>query len=157
MKHIKRFTEQVSKPNVNIGEMQDYLKASCRSWEQDCDNYDDTITLTGHLQQRFPNLSFDDIFQVAKDWTGYEENQEEDEEVNEAFIYGGEPMNRHFWLRKKDPNHRKELGYFNIGCESDSTWTVIGSNDKFTRIEIEELYAIESEIKYPTKQNNSWK
>jgi|LakMenE18May11ns_1017448.scaffolds.fasta_scaffold9773340_3 hypothetical protein len=64
------------KENKEIGELRDYLKSSCRSWEYDSDNYDDTVSLTNHLQQRFPNLSFDEIFNVAKDWTGYQENFE---------------------------------------------------------------------------------
>jgi len=59
--------------NSQIGELRDYLKSDCRSWEYDCDNYDDTVSLTNHLQQRFSDLSFDEIFNIAKDWTGYEE------------------------------------------------------------------------------------
>lgn len=62
--------------DTSIGELRDYLKASCRSWENDCDNYDDTVELTNHLQQRFSKLSFDDIFSIAKDWTGYIEKEE---------------------------------------------------------------------------------
>ena len=56
-----------------IGELKDYLKSNCRSWENDCDNYDDTVSLTNHLQEKYPNLSFDEIFDIAKDWTGFEE------------------------------------------------------------------------------------
>jgi len=62
--------------NSQIGELRDYLKSNCRSWEYDSDNYDDTVSLTNHLQQRFSDLSFDEIFSIAKDWTGYEESVE---------------------------------------------------------------------------------
>jgi hypothetical protein len=54
-------------------ELNDYLKSNCRSWEYDADNYEDTLTLTSHLHQRYPQISFDELFQRASHWTGYEE------------------------------------------------------------------------------------
>jgi hypothetical protein len=74
VKNYKQFLTE--NRNSQIGELRDYLKSNCRSWEYDSDNYDDTVSLTNHLQQRFSDLSFDEIFNIAKDWTGYEESVE---------------------------------------------------------------------------------
>jgi hypothetical protein len=74
VKNYKQFLNE--NRNSQIGELRDYLKSNCRSWEYDSDNYDDTVSLTNHLQQRFSDLSFDEIFNIAKDWTGYEESVE---------------------------------------------------------------------------------
>jgi hypothetical protein len=60
-------------------ELNDYLKSNCRSWEYDCDNYNDTITLANHLQTIFPDLSFDYVYEKAKHWTGF--NDESDDNL----------------------------------------------------------------------------
>ena len=62
--------------NQSIGEIRDYLKSNCRSWEYDCDNYDDTVSLTNHIHDKYPELTFEEIFDVVKDWTGYEEKDD---------------------------------------------------------------------------------
>ena len=59
-----------------MNELSDYLKANCRSWEQDCDNAEDTNSLANDLSNRFPNIPFNDVYQAAKDWTGYEETEQ---------------------------------------------------------------------------------
>jgi hypothetical protein len=74
VKNYKQFLTE--NRNSQIGELRDYLKSNCRNWEYDSDNYDDTVSLTNYLQQRFSDLSFDEIFNIAKDWTGYEESVE---------------------------------------------------------------------------------
>ena len=56
-----------------LGEANDYLKSNCRSWEHDCDNYEDTLTLANHLQEKFPILSQDRAFMIACNWTGFEQ------------------------------------------------------------------------------------
>lgn len=58
--------------NIQIG-VSDYLKSNCRSWEMDCDNEEDTNTLAHHLVGVFEDLSVEKAFEIAKDWTGYEE------------------------------------------------------------------------------------
>lgn len=58
--------------NEGFGELSDYLKSDCRSWEYDADNYDDTMKLANHLKQKFPKLDSDEIEKIAADWTGYE-------------------------------------------------------------------------------------
>lgn len=50
----------------------DYLKSNCRSWEYDCDNADDTYRLASHLHNKFPNIPFAELYQMAVDWTGYD-------------------------------------------------------------------------------------
>ena len=80
-KKVKNFIQFINEDNEDnatvIGELRDYLASSCRDWQIDSYNYDDTITLTNHLQDRFPSLSFDVIYNIAKHWTGYEEPEEE--------------------------------------------------------------------------------
>jgi len=56
----------------SFGELSDYLKSNCRSWEYDADNEDDTMKLANHLKEKFPDLNFDRIYSIASDWTGYE-------------------------------------------------------------------------------------
>ena len=74
---IKNFKQFITNESYTRVDISDYLKSSCRSWEYDCDNYDDTTSLANKLKDKFPNLSYDYIFNIAKDWTGYEEKEEE--------------------------------------------------------------------------------
>jgi len=55
-----------------MNEMSDYLKSNCRSWEQDCNNEDDTLQLAHHLKSKF-NVSIDEAFNAAAHWTGFDE------------------------------------------------------------------------------------
>ena len=59
-------------------ELSDYLKSNCRSWEQDCDNEEDTNLLTYHLQSKFPDIDYQIIYEQAKNWTGYESDTQRD-------------------------------------------------------------------------------
>jgi len=73
----------VESSSMEIGRLRDYLKSNCRSWEYDSDNHDDTMELVSTLQQRFPKIKFDDIFAIAKHWTGYEGDIDgDDDEIN---------------------------------------------------------------------------
>ena len=74
---VDSITAEVFESAVQQIELSDYLKSSCRSWEQDCDNEKDTLSLANFLQERFEYLPFDKILQAAKDWTGYKEPEEE--------------------------------------------------------------------------------
>lgn len=88
--NIKDFLKKVAKSKKKLNEnvthdyveMMDYLKASCRSWEYDCDNEDDTLELANHLSNKFPEIPFDDIYTAAKNWTGYEDEGED------SYLYG---------------------------------------------------------------------
>lgn len=60
----------------------DYLKSNCRSWEQDCDNEQDTRELANHLTSKFPTLTSEEAWEVSKHWTGFEEEMNESEIPN---------------------------------------------------------------------------
>lgn len=68
----------------DLGQASDYLKSNCRSWEYDCDNYEDTNTLAHHLQDKFPNIDSDKAFRIAADWTGYERSDEDFDQLDRA-------------------------------------------------------------------------
>ena len=53
-------------------ELLDYLKSNCRSWEVDCDTQQDAEQLASHLQDKFPKINPDEIYQAACDWVGFE-------------------------------------------------------------------------------------
>lgn len=53
-------------------ELSDYLKSNCRSWENDCDNEEDTLALAAQLSVKFPDMPYDKIYEISKNWTGYE-------------------------------------------------------------------------------------
>ncbi len=55
-------------------EIRDDLCANFRSWEYDCDNFKDTNTLAHELMDRH-SISFDEAFDIAKHWTGYDEEK----------------------------------------------------------------------------------
>lgn len=56
----------------------DDLKANFRSWEYDHDNYDDAIGLFNILVARHPKEDKDRLKELAFNWVGYEENDEEE-------------------------------------------------------------------------------
>lgn len=62
-------------------EISDDLKSNFRSWETDCDNAEDTQSLANILSCRYPEMSSDKIYEIAKDWTGFNE-VESNEETN---------------------------------------------------------------------------
>lgn len=94
---ITKFGDFIFEGKLNKSEIGDYLKSNCRSWEYDSDNLDDTNTLANHLVQKF-NVSEEEAFNIAKDWTGYEEETEDYEEETE----GGEEDNTKVHESKSD-------------------------------------------------------
>ena len=68
------------KLSIRVGELQDYLKASCRSWEYDCNTFEDVITLFHILSNRFPDLPIDNIIDIVKHWVGFN-----DEHLTESY------------------------------------------------------------------------
>lgn len=50
----------------------DFLKSSCRDYEVDGNNQQDTDRLANILTEKFPELNFVEAFEIAKNWTGYE-------------------------------------------------------------------------------------
>ncbi|MCK9415543.1 hypothetical protein M0Q97_02660 [Candidatus Dojkabacteria bacterium] len=58
----------------------DDLKANFRSWQYDHDNYDDAIGLFNILVARHPKEDEDKLKELAFNWVGYEENEENEEE-----------------------------------------------------------------------------
>lgn len=69
----------------------DDLKANYRSWQHDCDNNEDTKTLANQLEESHPETDAKEIWEIAKDWTGYDEFTEEEEikeeKINEEDSY----------------------------------------------------------------------
>jgi hypothetical protein len=64
----------MSIPKVDI---YDDLRANFRSWEIDCDNAEDAMTLAVTLAQRHPNVSYSECERIAQEWVGYEPEIEE--------------------------------------------------------------------------------
>jgi len=52
-------------------EILDYLKSNCRSWEDFCDNEEDTLTLAHHLSHKCKK-DFETCYLAAAHWTGYD-------------------------------------------------------------------------------------
>jgi len=89
MKHIKKFNENFYEEQSS--DINDDLKQNFRSWEQDCDNEEDTNELSRMLAHRHPDMSMDEIWSIACDWTGY--NGVEDFEEEEDFDFEDEDFN----------------------------------------------------------------
>lgn len=66
----------MSIPKIDI---YDDLKANCRSWESDCDNEQDAMTLACYLYSRHPDVSLKECQRIANAWVGYEPVNEEPE------------------------------------------------------------------------------
>jgi len=71
MKHLKRFNENLF--DEQSSDIMDDLKSNFRSWEYDHDNYEDTNKLSRMLAHRHPDMNMDEIWNIACDWTGYQE------------------------------------------------------------------------------------
>jgi hypothetical protein len=52
-------------------EASDFLKSSCRDYEQDADNFEDTDRLAHIIMSKF-TMSYGDAFDTAASFTGYE-------------------------------------------------------------------------------------
>ena len=71
MKHLKRFNESLY--DEQSSDINDDLKSNFRSWETDHETYEDTDKLSKILAHRHPEMNMDEIWQIACDWTGYQE------------------------------------------------------------------------------------
>jgi len=78
MKHLKRFNENLF--DEQSSDINDDLKSNFRSWEYDHDNYEDTDKLSRMLAHRHPDMNMDEIWNIACDWTGFDDSQ------NESFL-----------------------------------------------------------------------
>lgn len=61
----------------NLGAIRDDLKANFRKFEIDADNKKDTEDLFRKLQKKYKKVDSEELWQLAKDWTGYEEDLDE--------------------------------------------------------------------------------
>lgn len=64
--------------SIPESDIYDDLRANFRSWEIDCDNVEDAATLAATLYSRHPDVSFNECERIARDWVGYEPEEEED-------------------------------------------------------------------------------
>lgn len=73
---------------------------------------------------------------------------------NEAYLRGGEPTAKYYWLISKSG---RDVPYITVGCKKDDDnypWTIIGTDEEFSNEEIENNYTIDSnEIIYPYRQD----
>ncbi len=87
MKYLKKFNENLF--DEQSSDINDDLKSNFRSWEQDHDNYQDTDKLSRILAHRHTNMNMEEIWQIACDWTGFEEDIKEgifsDRYINNPF------------------------------------------------------------------------
>lgn len=93
------------------GAILDDLRANFRKWEHDSDNLQDTETLTNILKNRH-NVSFNEAYEYAKHWTGYEEINKDE------FILVGWPESQTYmeksWFEDEAVYHPIESGAFFI-------------------------------------------
>lgn len=62
-------------PKIDI---YDDLRANFRSWEVDCDNNIDAISLAGILYQRHPQIQLSEVQRIADEWVGFEREDEDE-------------------------------------------------------------------------------
>ena len=75
MKYLKRFNENLL--DEQTSDINDDLKSNFRSWEHDHDSLEDTEKLSKILAHRHPDMDMNEIWAIACDWTGYQEEDEE--------------------------------------------------------------------------------
>lgn len=109
MKHLKKFNENLY--DEQSSDINDDLKSNFRSWEQDHDNHEDTDKLSRILAHRHTNMNMDEIWKIACDWTGFEEDIKE----------------------SKDPiiEYKKENGKFYKRNPSGGKWVETKENNQF--------------------------
>lgn len=76
--NIIKYCNFVTETKDNESEILDDLKSNFNSWKSNSDNAEDTETLSNNLLKRHPEMEYDEIYNISKQWTGYIGEEDED-------------------------------------------------------------------------------